>query len=908
MKKKMVLILLVVVVAAASGFAAEYGRISGQVAEVETGDHLPGANVMIVGSNLGAATDLQGKYVIPRVPAGTYTLQVSYLGYETTGREVTVQINRTVAVDFEMLPTVIRGEQVVVWGARAKGQAMALTQQKNAANIKNIVASDQMGRFPDASAPDAVQRIPGISVQRDMGEGRYIQIRGGSPQMTSVTFNGERVPSPEGDERQIALDMVPVDILEAIEVSKAITPDMDADAIGGSVNLVTKKAPDSRLLTVEAAGGYAPIREKYSPSGSITYGNRFVDGKIGLLLSGSAMRRDFGADDLEPEYNLNGPGLADDQLDELQVRHYSLWRSRIGATAALDYKFSENSRFYVSGIFSEMQDEEQRLRLRHRISKGDYQEDGSVTDATMVLQHKSRHEELTTYNGTLGGEHLLASGLNIDYHLTVTRSEEETPFDNEIEFVQKKISYRPDISDPDNIQSNPIGDPYTGQFKFDNIQPASSLTRDDDGVGALNLRMPYQLGSQTTGYLKFGVKYRNKKKTQDVFESVYELTDDVDDILLDSSIGSAFDNSGYAPGTYPFPPFVTSQEDVDGFVEKYRGVLDKEINAEADVEDFTIKEKTWAAYLLSEIHVSPLLMILPGVRMERTDLDAVGYTFDTDEEVIRESTGSTAYTKFFPMIHTRYRLTLQTNLRAAFTSAMARPNFYDLAPYRIRDDEDLALGNPDLLPAMSTNYDLMIEHYDRTIGVLSLGAFYKNIQDPIFAFSSRNELGGTTEQPRNGESGSIKGLEIAFQRQLTCLPGFLNGLGIYGNYTYTESEATLPGGRKAQFAGQPESVYNIAVSYEKRGFSGQLSMNYHDEFIAEFGSDSQDTPDSDIWIDKHFQVDFSASYRMASNLTVFVELVNLFNEPLRSFIGNTNRPIQMEYYKPWGRSGLRYSF
>ncbi len=886
-------------------FADGTGRITGKVMEESSGLRLPGANVVIEGTSLGAATDVEGKYIIPRVPVGNYTLKVTYLGYEQTSRQVRVTPDAVQTEDFVLEQSVIKGEEVVVWGARAKGQALALNQQKNAANIKNIVASDQMGRFPDASAPEAVQRIPGVSIQRDMGEGRYIQIRGGSPQMTSVTFNGERVPTPEGDERQIALDAVPVDILEAIEVSKAITPDMDADAIGGSVNLVTKRAPDQTQFTVELGGGYAPIREDYSPNGSVTYGNR--SGKLGYLFSASASRRNFGADDLEPVYELNDPGLADDQLEELEVRHYTLWRSRIGGTAMLEYNLNHNSRLYINGVYAEMQDEEQRRRTIHAVAEGDYNADGSVSGGEIVYTHKSRHENLRSANITAGGEHLLSSGIGLDYHLTVTRSEEETPFDDEIEFLLEDVNFNPTISDPDNIRANPQSNFQNGEFLFDKIEPANSLTRDDDVVAAFNTSIPYRFGKQASGKLKMGIKFRNKKKDQDVIEAEAELADEAADIILGRDIGSRFSNEGYVPGSYPFPANATEPDQVNDFVDNNRSSLEYENVLEAETEDYIVKEQTLAAYIMTELNINPLFMVLPGVRIERTTVDLEGYTYDPDLETISENTSETDYTKVFPMVHARYRLTPNTNIRAAFTTALARPNFYDMVPYIIIDDENREIGNPDLKPTTSMNYDVMIEHYDRTIGIISVGAFYKSIENPIFTYTFDNEFGGETEQPGNGQAGSISGVEIAVQRQLKFLPFPLDGIGVYGNYTYTSSDATLPEGREAQFPGQPDHVYNLALSYEKRGFSGQISLNYHDKFVTEFGSDSEDSPDSDEWIDKHLQIDFSASYQITPSFNVFLELVNITNEPLRAFRGYTERPIQMEYYKPWSRLGVRYS-
>lgn len=882
---------LVVIMLATSLFGQQYGQIVGKIVEAETNMELPGANILVEGTSLGAASDIQGKYIIARVPVGTQTIRVSYLGYKEVTATVTVDAGQSIEQNFNLVQASVAGEEVVVWGERAKGQALALNQQKNAPNIKNIVASDQMGRFPDPSVPEAVKRIPGISVQRDMGEGRYIQIRGGSPRMTSVTFNGERVPSPEGDNRQIALDAVPVDVLESVEVSKAITPDMDADAIGGSVNLITKRAPDQQLLQVEAAGGYAPIREIPSANGSFTYGNRFSDGKLGLLVSGSANRRNFGADDVEPDYEFEEPGLSDDQLAELQVRHYTLWRARIGGTGMLDYQFNKNSYLYLNGVYTELQDNEQRRRLIQ-----------NVEDGELEYNHKSRLEKLRSMNVTAGGEHLFGSGYQLDYHVTMTQSEEETPHDQEIIFLQEDVTFDPDISDPDNIQANPDPEFINGDFLFDGFEPASSNTKDTDYIGALNLSIPYQLAN-TVGKLKVGFKYRQKTKTQDVVENEYGLIDGADNILLASTGDDDFKFSNFAPGDYPFPSTVTSEDYVNDFLDNHGSSLEGETVIDADVEDFNAEENTLALYAMTEIYFTPKFMLLPGLRYEQTDVVASGKEYDSETELITPTTAEKSYGKMFPMVHARYRFTPQTNLRAAITSVLARPNYFDMTPYRLRDDEDIELGNPNLNPTFAYNYDLMFEHYVQDIGVLSAGVFYKQIDDPIFYFMWDNELGGETVQPQNGQSGSIAGLELAYQRQLRFLPAPFDGLGVYGNYTYTTANATLPDGREVKFAGQPDNVYNLALSYEKGGFSGQISLNYNDKYVLEYGEDAA----SDLFVQPHLQLDITASYRILQNLSMFAELVNLTNEPYRTYLGVEDRPFQIEYYRQWGRIGIRYS-
>ena len=325
--------------------------------------------------------------------------------------------------------------------------------------------------------------------------------------------------------------------------------------------------------------------------------------------------------------------------------------------------------------------------------------------------------------------------------------------------------------------------------------------------------MPYSF-SNTTGKLKLGFKYRDKKKTQDVVENKYELADGADDIILGTNIGEDFEFSNFAPGDYPFPSRVTSQDDVDDFLSRYGSNLSGELVIDAEVEDFEAKEKTLAFYAMTELNFSPKFMLLPGLRYEKTDVEAEGKKYDSETEMITPSASEHSYSKIFPMLHARYRLTPQTNLRAAFTSVLARPNYFDIAPYRLRDDEDLALGNPDLNPTFAYNYDILFEHYAQTLGIISGGFFFKQIDDPIFLFISDNDLGGKTEQPQNGEAGTITGFEVSVQRQLKFLPSPFDGFGIYGNYTYTTSSATLPDGREAKFSGQPDNVFNIALNYE----------------------------------------------------------------------------------------------
>lgn len=883
--------LLILGVFSTSMSAQETGTVVGTVVQQGNGRPLGGARVQVLGAAVSAMTSNDGRFRLLAIPAGSRTLEIAYLGRETFQRMVEVGAGETQALTIELAAAPMAIEGIEVLGFRAMTQARALSEQKNARNIVNVVASDQIGRFPDASAPEALQRVPGVALERDQGEGRYVLIRGGAKEFTNVSINGASVPAPEGDNRQVALDAVPVDILESIEVTKAITPDRSADAIGGGVNLITRKAPAQRLISGELAGGYAPVREELAGTGSLTFGDRFgPENRFGLLVSGSWSNRQFGSDDIEPEYDFANPGLADDVLVEFQTRHYTLGRRRIGGTASLDYRLSSTSEIQLTGTYSEHRDTEER-RVMNNV----------LEDNELLFEHKNRREFLEIGSLRLEGEHVLGSALQLDWGLSGSRSGEDTPYDSEIFFIQEDVTFSPDMSDPDRIRPGASSTSYQSDFVFNEIDRGESKTTDTDLIGHADLSVPYTLSETTSGRLQFGFQVRDKTKDREVTTNIYELAGG-SDIVLGRDIGVPFSNEGFVPGDYPFVASSTTGDEILDFPTRFGNRLDGEQDIEEDTEDYDLQETVTAGYLMTELNFGDDFLFLPGVRYETTDYQGDGFEFDSESETLSPVTAEQDYDNWFPMAHLRYRLDDGTNLRAAYTSAIARPNYFDLIPFRIRDDEDLELGNPNLKPTTSRNVDVIVERFDERIGLLSAGLFAKWLDDPIFVFVAENDLGGDTEQPGNGESGWIRGMELALQQQLTFLPGALSGLGIYANYTYTDSEGTLPSGREAQLLGQADHTVNAALSYEFGSLSSQLSLNWRDAYIDEYGDDTVE----DEYVGSRHQLDLQTSWRVR-NGAVFVELNNLTDQPFVLFQGDEDRPRQIEYYEPWGQIGFRYS-
>lgn len=406
---------------------------------------------------------------------------------------------------------------------------------------------------------------------------------------------------------------------------------------------------------------------------------------------------------------------------------------------------------------------------------------------------------------------------------------------------------------------------------------------------------------------KFGVKSRFKDKEADDNTRIFE----VDDIFM-----VEFLDTGWASED----PFLGGRYDIGLFprvdigtelIERFGLTGEKDV--ETDLADFAAAEDTLALYGMMELELGGHLTLLGGARYESTRIDYRAYELITDEQgdfaSLETVEGGNDYGELMPMVHLVYALDSSTNLRAAITRTLARPNFANLAPFQNVNREDLFIrrGNPDLGVTSAWNFDLLFERYLTTTGVVSAGIFHKRLDDNISSFVFEETRGDdvfTVVQPKNGGSADLLGVELAWQSRLSFLPAPWDGLGLYFNYTYTDSEMELAGRPGVRLQGQSEHLGNLAVSYEKGGFSGRVSLNYHGEYTVGIG----DSPASDVFIDEHLQVDLAGRQRITRKLSVFFELINLTDEPYRVYQGSPDRPIQEEYYKWWGTLGFKLDF
>jgi TonB-dependent receptor len=738
------------------------------------------------------------------------------------------------------------------------------------------------------------KRIPGISIARDQGEGRYILIRGTEPRLNSVLINGERIPAPENGTRQIQLDAVPADQLQAIQVSKALTPDMDADAIGGAVNLITRQASSRPTALFSIGGGYNSLqRTANQQQYSGTYGRRTNDGRLGLLVGGSASILNRGSENFEPEYD-------DGFLANMELRDYQIRRERYGLNLTGDYRANDNTAFVVRGIFNDFQDYEVNNRIIFS------PEDERIEH---YLKNRNQSDYIRSVSGS--GQHLFGQ-TTLDYRLAWSESSEKQPDRLDTVFRQDDIAFDPNVSpdfiDPENIQPNPSSN-NPAIAELDSWETAIFDTKDRDLTGALDLRLPLRTSAQTASFLKVGFKVRDKRKTNALSVTSAEPEDDV---LFPELQDTGFDNSRFLeffPAGYDPFPGIDADRSRDMFGALPAG--SEEVDHEADAEDYDAKERIVAGYAMVEWFVNDRLLVLPGVRFESTKVDYTGYDviYDADGDYVSTDplTGGDTYGSFLPGVHVRYAIDPDTNIRAAYTRTLARPNYVDLVPYQvvIQEDEEIARGNPLLKPTMSNNVDIMAERYFRSVGIVSAGFFYKHLSDYIYFFRFDEDFQGDeyeVTQPQNGESASLWGLELAFQNQLRFLPSPFDGIGVYANYTLTDSSAEFPDrDGSSTLPGQSRHVGNVAVSYEKAGFLGRASWNFHGKYIEEVGGDAAE----DVFYDNHTQLDLNFAQQLNRRLRVYADFLNLTNAPLRYFEGTTDRPIQEEYYKGWMAFGLK---
>jgi TonB-dependent receptor len=928
--RRLALLLAGLALALTAAAQSESGSLDGKITDATKGMPLTGAIVTIEGSGLEVSTDRAGEFYFSGVPAGDRQVRVSYLGFAPQSFAVTIVAGQRAHLDAKLGEDVVQLETLHVEGQRV-GQARALNQERAADSLKNIVAADAMGRFPDQNAAEALARISGITLERDQGEGRFVLVRGIDPNLNMTTLNGVVVPSSEGNERTINLDVIPSDSLASIEVSKSNTPDMEGGAIGGTVDLRTQSAFDEkgRVLAGSLSLQYNRLRDEIaSGKADFRYANQFRDGTVGLTFGGSYQRRDFSTLNVEASKPAltNSPSGGQFYLpSKYTLKDYHPVRDRAGFNAALEFKPSADDYLYVRTFYSYFSDNENDGQLVFATGKGTVSALGADQATVAVnktdIKSKSRKQTSDLASLAVGGEHTRGD-LHWDWMGSFAYGAEETPFQIESEFLNTKNDtttlsidssdiYRPVITQTAFTNKGDLSSP-AGYF-LDNLEVETKQAHENQWAFLANVQKDAQIAGHP-GFWKAGVKYRIASKHYD--KNDYEYGNPA---LAFATFADRSPYPYFRPGGQDYLTFKWT--DLKNYFKAHGGEfeLKEEDTAIASVEDdFDSDENVLAGYVMGKVKAGKSTW-LAGVRVEQTFFKTSG--FESNYDVDGDFTGATRvskshdYANILPSINYHYDFSDRLVFRASATRSLSRPKLEDSAYRRAvdRSAEEVEEGNPDLKPYQATNLDASLTYYMPHLGLLSAGLFYKDIEDFVFTQFIGNgdaATGFDLSAPQNGDRASITGLELSWQQQFAFLPAPFDGFGVYTNVTLTDSDSTLGGdgpraGEKFPFVHQSKTIANVALFYEKNGWFVRLAGNYRSSDLEEIGGVATE----DLYVESHFQLDLTSRYEFTPRCSVFFNVTNLNNAPYRVYFGgNAHTLSQSEYYRYAAEAGMQWRF
>ncbi len=926
-------VLLATLITASVSYAQK-GTLTGSI--VDATGPLPGVSVYLKETTVGSITDQNGKFIINNLPKGEQTIVISFVGYEILEKQVNISEGSNSLGTVSLSESSTELEEVVITSTLRQGQMKALNIQKTAPNIMSVLASDAIGKLPDRNAAEAVQRISGVAIERDQGEGRFVLVRGTPIQWSSTLVNGDRMPSTRSGDRGVPLDIFPSELIQYVQLSKAITPDMEGDAIGGSVNFITRTSPQERMFNASFAGGYHGQSTSRILNGSIIYGDRVLDDKLGFIFSAATWNRDWGSDNYEVVYNTSEEDKF--AMNELQLRDYVGNRTTWGFNGGLDYEFNPTSKIFLKGIWTDFLDDEERRRTRFRFNNGRIEH---------AFTHTLYHSRFR--GAEFGGEQKLADRLKVDWKVSsyATRFWYDIPgegrpglFDGAppetsedrgyyfSTFRQEGVTFdglssdgnkyfvfdSPDgvgVTDPENIQPNinPATPMTTESARLLNATASGRWIKERDITGKIDLT--YDLSDQVN--VKFGGKYRTKDRLANRVVTIYTPTSD---IFMNQLENEEFPTNGgfltEIDGVYDDLlvryPTLDANDDIPNLPGIEREV--QPFNGpDRGPDSYEATENITAFYGMAEWQLNTKWTILGGARYENTDIDYDSYSVDENDNV-SPINAQRSFDAFLPMFHLKYSPVNNTNLRLAVTRTFARPDFVSLSPSRSLDfgENEGSIGNPGLQPTFSWNFDILGERYFNNVGVIAAGVFYKDITDAIFDSNVQTVIDGTNflvSTPQNASDAYLVGFELGLVRRLDFLPGFASGFGVDVNYTFTDSEVQVPGREeKQQLFGQSKHIWNATLFYEKYGLMVRLAANFKGSYLDELQGSG---PDQDRFYDKNLNLDFSAAYSFSPKLRGFIEMNNLLNEPLRYYHGDVDRPEQAEWYSVRGQAGITLS-
>jgi TonB-dependent receptor len=894
------------------------GVITGHVTDAG-GGVLQGAAIKLTPGGFATISDGQGQFTIPALAPGDYTIEVAYSGFATATKTVKVGADQKITVEFTLRVTAAN-QSIQVHGD-LQGEAEEIQVQKTSPNIVNVISADVITSLPNANIADAVGRLPGVTLERDEGEGKYVQIRGTEPRLTNVTLEGINLPAPEVAVRQVKLDVIPADLVDSIVVNKTLSADQDGDAIGGTVDLKLKNAGDQPTFIVNALAGYTPIiGGRYVGQTGFTVGQRFgVDKKFGVLFGFTYGYNGRGIDDIEPGID---PGFQSPYYDSLDLREYRYQRTRWGLAGGADYRVNTNSDVYLHYFYSDFKDYGNKWTYTlndadvPKFSTSQRTPDQSILSISGGGKHEFSNSLIAWDISASNGRELQAAGNpGVDFKYN---GPETCNFDP----AATTNPYRPKFNAACTAAGSSTFDPT--QYTIKEFDTSSGPTDQVSLQGSMSYAKNYQWGSHA-GTFQVGAKIRNSHNYQNAVSPVWDPNDD----FPMSQFLSGFKNNNFYDNSYNYGP-VTSYRKLTNFFNSNPNdfTLDvSDTHLGSDPANYNLTERVTAGYLMNTLNFGRW-RLQTGVRLEATQLNILGYTVTNDAN--GNWTGTTPvktsqwYIDPLPSVQLRYDLGSNSDIRAVYGRGLSRPNPYDLVPYSTVDQSTqpytLQFGNPKLKAEHANDFDVLYEHYLKPYGVIQGGFFYKQLIDPIYYTSSLDATSPLCNEPTcpsstivNGTNAHVGGVELAYLQQFDMLPSVMRGLGVAANYTYTYSQAHGIPQRSDSPALQRQAPnsFNVGPSYDRGRLSVHVGLTYNGAMIYQYQyQDGVDFgvkgPAGDIYLYSHFQVDAQATFRVRNGFTLLLQGENLNNEPFGFYTGSKIYVDQREYYKPTISAGFRW--
>ncbi len=923
------------------------GSLSGRVVDLSTGKMLEGAVVSVSGTTFRDYTDTSGRFVITELPAGEYKISVSYVGLYTSTNQVSISENETAVLNVELTGSDAI-ETITVRGQRT-GANRAINQQKTAAGIINVISEEQFGSMVDANIGQALQRMPGLSVDEDQdGSQGSINIRGVSGEYNSVQIDGNRMPSSGGSNafnpRQLAADGV-----TTIEVIKAPTPDRDGDAVGGIINLVSRSAfqRTGRDMSFDMSGTLNEEPNNWGSSASFKFSDIFsINGgynNLGISLSLSHYDTDRysrNADqdwvqvdaETNPELNLTSTKPVW-FMESTHFEHDTRETLTNTASSSIDYRINDSHSFYIRPMVSFYERKGVKYETDIDIdTQFENAEGGNKTYAELTPSYGrgtpasegSRgwigtldNSENELYSLTMGGLHEFDSS-KLSYDVSYSSNKSTIHDDSELSMLMEP-------EEPGFIFEYEVFDP-NGDVRVDVINGLDSTdlslitegemekvtgTKTEDVLSAkIDWEQSFS-DAQSTFTFKTGAKYRVSSQFRDTSVALYEM----DESFPYASVMEPTDEVIFLKPKYFNAQPSTGLAMLQTNPELFSFVADDSLE-DSNVEDYDAKETISAAYVMGTYEIG-IHTIIAGVRFENYEWENTNkiVSFFDDLSNVSSVDNSDSHSFWLPGLHLRHELGENLILRESYNRSYARPRLEELSRGRWIDNEgNIEDGNANLKPAISDNFDIQLEYYTERGGLYSIGYFYKDINNftyaKVYDFDEldANDIpipvdGGDLEyeRPVNGANAKNKGIELIARQQLYFLPGALQGLSIALSATFTESDAEYPNrtdGRNLPLPGFSELLYTATLDYNWRDLSARIDYRYRDDYVEGLG----DSIESDEFYAAEDRIDAEIHYNVGESLRLFATVTNLTEQPQVSYQGYSG------FVEDASFSGRKYTF